>query len=84
MKIKTSLDWNTVKSGLLSDMQRISYNNDLHRMLRAIDHMNMELSKIEVEARRSKNDSRFSAKLKEINEAVENFEKWIVMAILME
>jgi hypothetical protein len=84
MKIKTSLDWNTVKNGLLSDMQRISYNNDLHKMLRAIDHMNMELSKIEVEARRSKNDSRCGAKLKEINEAVENLEKWIVMAILME
>ena len=84
MKIKTSLGWQTVKDSLQSDMQSISYNNDLVKMLRAIDYMIIDLSKAEVEARRIKNDIKCKTKLQEINLAVENLEKWIVMAILME
>ena len=51
-------------------------------MLKNIDTMITELSKIEVEARRTKRDTVVKAQLDKINEAVDTVEKWVIMAVL--
>ena len=84
MKIQTSLDWEVASAELKSQLTQLSYNNDLRKMLKSIDIMVSQLSILEVEARRTKNTTRTKPKLAEINEAIDNLDKWITMAILLE
>lgn len=84
MKIKTSLDWEPVRLELKTEIQSLSYNSDLRKMLNAIDHMVTALSQAEVECRRTKNTRKSDEKIEQINKSIENLEKWITMAILLE
>lgn len=83
MKIQNSLDWQKVNSDLSSQLSSVGYNPDLHKMLANINKMVSELSKIEVEARRSKSTRVSEEKLVDINKAIDHLEKLVLMAMLM-
>lgn len=84
MKIKTSEDWWPIEQEIKSQLKSMNYNRDLYKMKDNITIMVVELNKAEVEARRLKNSKYLEPKIKEINEAINNLEKWILMLILSE
>jgi hypothetical protein len=55
----------------------------LRKLLKNIDGMIETLSRLEVEARRTKNIARSDEQLQKINGAVDTLEKWIMMAELL-
>lgn len=83
MKIERAIDWNRVSSNLSSQMNGIGYNPDLVRMLKNIDKMVTELSKLEVAIRRTGKFSMLDDNVVEINKAIDHLEKLILMANLM-
>ena len=83
MKIERALDWNQVSSNLSSQMNGIGYNPDLHRMHKNLDKMVTELSKLEVNLRRTGKFEMLDARVAEINKAINHFEKLLLMANLM-
>lgn len=83
MKIETSLDWSNIRNQLRTQLDNLPYNVDLHKMLKNIDKMVDELSKVEVEARRIRNTSYLSDRVKEINKSIDHLEKLLLMAALM-
>jgi hypothetical protein len=88
MKVTNSLDWDQARNDLKSQLSQLSYNSDLRKMLRTIDNLVDELSRLEVEARQHGNrgsyQSRCDSKVVEINTAIDNLDKWITMALLLE
>jgi hypothetical protein len=84
MKIETSLDWGPAREDLMTQIQSLSYNSDLRKMLRALDDMVSKLSQMEVESRRTKNNTKSTERIAQINKSIENLEQWITMAMLME
>jgi hypothetical protein len=80
--ITNSLDWPKVRAELESKISQLDYSPDIRKMLKNIDSMITDLSKIEVEARRTRRDNHAKAQLEKINLAVDTVEKWIVMAVL--
>jgi len=83
MEIQNSLDWQKINSDLSSQLSKVGYNPDLHKMLANITKMVSELSNLEVEARRSKSSLRTQVKVNDINKAINHLEKLILMATLM-
>ena len=83
MKIERALDWNKVSSDLSSQMNGIGYNPDLHRMHKNIDKMVTELSKLEVNLRRTGKYNVLDDNVATINTAINHLEKLILMANLM-
>ena len=83
MKINRALDWNQVSSNLSSQMNGIGYNPDLHRMHKNIDKMVTELSKLEVNLRRTGKFEMLNDRVVEINNAINHLEKLVLMANLM-
>lgn len=83
MKIETSLDWSNIRNQLRTQLDNLPYNVDLHKMLKNIDKMVDELSKVEVEARRIRNTSYLVDRVSDINKSIDHLEKLILMASLM-
>ncbi len=83
MKIENSLQWNQVKTELLTQIAKLPYDPSIRRAIKNIDTMVTELSKIEVEARRTKTQYYKDAQLTKINEAIKTIDKILVLAILM-
>lgn len=83
MKIEHALDWNKVSTDLSSQMNGIGYNPDLYRMHKNIDKMVTELSKLEVNLRRTGKYSMLDDKVADINTAINHLEKLVLMANLM-
>ena len=83
MKIENSLEWLEVKSSLVNQLDSIGYNPDLRKMLKNIDIMIIELSKLEVEARRTRHASYSNTQKNKINKAIDHLEKLLLMAKLM-
>ena len=83
MKIERALDWNKVSSDLSSQMNGIGYNPDLHRMHKNIDKMVTELSKLEVNLRRTGKYEMLNDRVTDINTAINHLEKLLLMANLM-
>lgn len=83
MKIERAIDWNQVSIDLSSQMNGIGYNPDLVRMLNNIDKMVNELSKLEVNIRRTGKFSMLDDRVEEINKAINHLEKLLLMANLM-
>jgi hypothetical protein len=83
MKIERAIDWNQVSIDLSSQMNGIGYNPDLVRMHRNLDKMVTELSKLEVNLRRTGKFEMLDARVAEINKAINHFEKLLLMANLM-
>lgn len=83
MKIEKALDWNQVSDQLRSQMNSVGYNPDLNKMLKNINTMVTELSKLEVTFRRIHKSNMTDEKVLQINNAISHFEKLIIMATLM-
>jgi hypothetical protein len=79
MKITCAQDWQEVEQDLRSQIKTVRYNSDLFKMKKNIEIMITELSRQEVEARRTKNTRYLLPQLNKINTAVHNLEKWILM-----
>ena len=82
MKISNSLEWDSVRRGLKLQIQQLPYDVSIRQLLKNIDRMVDELSKIEVEARRTKVSYYKDAQVSKVNEAIESLDKIIVVAIL--
>jgi len=86
MRVNNSLDWDPVSFELRGKMQSApqACRKDLARMIGAIEGMVQRLANEEVELRRTHKDT--SAKrdelLPRINQAIEDFEKWLMLAHL--
>lgn len=83
MEIKTATDWQLVYKNLRTELHSIGYNPDLTKLVDNIATMVTELSKLEVEARRSKNTSKVLPQIKLINQAISRLESLLLMAKLM-
>ena len=83
MKIERAIDWNQVSIELSKQMNGIGYNPDLVRMHKNIDKMVTEVSKLEVNLRRTGKYNILDDKVAEINKAITHLEKLILMANLM-
>jgi hypothetical protein len=83
MKITHAVDWDKVSNDLLMQLNAINYNPDLRLMLKNINGMVTELSKLEVSARRLNKDTYTKDQVEKINQAIDHLEKLILMAKLM-
>jgi hypothetical protein len=83
MKIERAIDWNQVSIELSKQMNGIGYNPDLVRMHKNIDKMVTEVSKLEVNLRRTGKYTMLDDKVAEINKAIAHLEKLLLMANLM-
>ena len=79
MKIDSSIEWNNCRDSLKASIQALPYNKELRMMLKNIDSMVDELSKVEVNSRR-KRSSEAEAQLNKVNSAIATLEQWIMMA----
>jgi hypothetical protein len=83
MQIETSLDWNPVFRKMADNLHHLPYNPDLYKMLNNIDDMVQELSRQEVDARRIRKPEYTKEKVDSINNAIDHFEKLLLIAHLM-
>ncbi len=83
MKIETSLDWGEVGGELTRQLNKLPYNSDLRKLINNIDHMIVDLSKAEVEARRINKLEYTKEKVDDINTAIDHLEKLILIATLV-
>ena len=82
MEIKSSSDWWPIEQELNSQLRSMNYNHDLFKMKDNITIMVVELNKAEVDARRINSTKYIQPQIEEINLAIRNLEKWILMLIL--
>ena len=80
--IKNSLEWQAHRRDLAEKVRSVPYSPDLRRMLKNIDDLVTELSKIEVEARRTKSKTKVNIHLNKISEAINTLEQWTLLAAL--
>jgi transcription antitermination factor NusA-like protein len=80
--IKNSLEWQAQRRDLAEKVSSVPYSPDLKRMLKNIDDLVTELSKIEVDARRTKSNTKVNIHLNKISAAINTLEQWIFMAAL--
>lgn len=83
MKIERAIDWNQVSIEIATQMNGIGYNPDLVRMHLNIGKMVSELSKLEVNLRRTGKYNMLDDRVAEINNAINHLEKLVLMANLM-
>jgi hypothetical protein len=83
MKIERAIDWDQVSIELSKQMVGIGYNPDLVRMHLNIGKMVTELSKLEVNLRRTGKYNMLDDRVAEINNAINHLEKLVLMANLM-
>jgi hypothetical protein len=83
MKIETSLDWGEVGGELTRQLNKLPYNQDLRKVINNIDHMIVDLSKAEVEARRINKPQYTKEKVDAVNKAIDHLEKLILIATLV-
>ena len=83
MEISSSLDWNDVSKHLVSNLNALPYNRDLLKMYKNIEGMVSELSKREVDARRTHKYYLVAEKITDINSAIDRLEKLLLIAKLV-
>ena len=83
MKVKVARDWDRISIDLENQLRSIGYNPDLRKMLKNIDAMVTDLSKMEVEARRIHSMTLTKPKVDKINKSIDHLEKLLLMAKLM-
>jgi hypothetical protein len=83
MKIKNSLEWDPIRQELKQQILQLPYDTSIRRMLKNIDRMVADLSKTEVEARRTKVAYYRNEKLSKVNEAIESLDKIIIIGLLL-
>jgi len=84
MEIKFATDWPAIDVELLAQIGHLPFNKDLRKLHANISVMVIDLSKLEVEARRLRAPYKVESKLNEINAAIKHLEQLILMAILIQ
>lgn len=84
MNIQTALEGREVCDQLKKDLAKLRYNPDLVKMLRNIENMVTEVSKLEVLCRRSHNRTILETPLLKLNQSIDHLQKLILVAQLME
>ena len=82
MKIETSLDWDSVRRELNGQIQVLPYDRSVRQMIKNISTMVSELSRLEVDKRRTKVSYYTDSKLAEVNNSIDRLEKLILIAML--
>ena len=86
MEIANSLEWSKVETTLWSQANKVQpkYLSDFRRVVSNITRMNTQLSKLELEARRSASGSKrkVNEQLEKINVEIHNLEQWLFMLML--
>ena len=83
MNIKYAVDYQKVSTELTRELNSLGYNPDFRKILKNIESMVTELSKLEVTARRTKSNTCCVAQLASINAAIQHLEKVMLIAKLM-
>ena len=68
---------------LRSQLNRLPYNPDLHKLINNIGTMNSQLSRLEVEARQTRKTYKFDAYKADMVKAITHLEHLILIAKLM-
>ena len=86
MRVRTALDWDKVGSELRDSMHRApaQCRKDLARMIGHIEGLVVALSGEEVILRRNRKFSNAASErlLAQINESINEYEKWLMLALL--
>jgi len=80
--IKSSLEWDPIKTELLRQAGRLTHGSDIRKMISNISTKITELSKAEVAARRGRSNLAVEL-LKEINEDLVTVEEFLLVAALL-
>ena len=83
MQIKSSLDWSDVHTQLRNRLSNVPYNPDLVKILRNIGETVAQLSRLEVDARRTQKYSYLEKQVDMINKSIDHLEKLLLIAELM-
>ncbi len=81
-KIKSSLDWESIKTDLLHKTTNLIHGRDIRRMISNISTNITELSRAEVVARRGRSNLATEL-LVQINEDIETVEEFLLVAALL-
>jgi hypothetical protein len=84
MQIQTALEGREICDQIRKDLAKLRYNPDLAKMLRNIEYMVTEVSKLEVICRRSHSRGVLETPLKNLNTSIDHLRKLILVAQLME
>lgn len=82
MKIENSLGWDNCRSELKRQIQKLPYSSSNSLMLKNIDDMVDQLSRLEVEARRTKVRYYADRQLSKVNESIKTLDELIILGIL--
>ena len=82
-EFNTALEASNIVTDLRKQLNRLPYNADLHKLLNNINEMNKELSRLEVEKRRTHKSQKFDAHKENMIKAIKHLEHLILMATLM-
>ncbi len=87
MKIENSLDWpkvETVINDSIGQLKNWEHRRDADKVVRNLGKLVSQLSKLELENRRSpfKSGARVKEHLEKVNEEINNLEQWITMLLL--
>jgi hypothetical protein len=84
MKIEKSTEWENLRGEIVQQVRSLNYNPDIRKMIKNIDGLVTNLSKLEVEARRTKRDYYLKQPLEEINTALATLDQFITLAHLLQ
>lgn len=79
----TALEARHIIMDLHKQLKRLPYNSDLHKFCMNIGEMNSQLSRLEVEARRTHKTHKVDAHKADMIKAITHLEHLILMAKLM-
>ena len=87
MEIKTALDWPKVEAPLLASVRNLKdyeHRDQAGKVIYNLGKMVSQLSKLELEARRSafKSNQRVLEQLEKINTEINNLEQWLTLLLL--
>ena len=80
----TALQASRIVDELYGEMKRFRYNSDLYRMHKNIQKMVNELGKAEVLVRQTHKDAKFLQQKQQLIEAMDRFEKLLLIMALTE
>lgn len=82
MEISNSLEYQEVRRDLSIALSQVGYNPELDKLLKNIDKMVSELSKVEVQARRTGKNRVVESTLIDINSSIKRLEHYILIGVL--
>lgn len=83
-EFQSALQASQIVDGLYKEMKRFRYNSDLHKIHKNLEGMVRELGKAEVLVRQTHRDVRYLAQKQELVDAIDRFEKLLLVLALTE